>query len=141
MNSHGSAGFALIVLLAGCAQNNATGETIRTDALFGRTMYVSECAACHGNDAKGGGTASLGLGVVPPDLTLFSRRNGGIFPRDDVMSVIDGYFRREHIFDPMPIFGDEDMGPTVLVEEDGVATPVPANLLALANYLESIQQK
>ncbi len=39
----------------------------------------------------------------------------------------------------MQFFGDEDLGPIVRVEEDDVSTPVPADLLALANDLESVQ--
>lgn len=131
----------LFVVPAGCQQVVTPNETTRIDADHGAQVFSQECAVCHGEDARGGGVASLGLAVVPPDLTLFARNNGGVFPRDRVMSVIDGYYRQEHVFDPMPIFGERDMGPNVLVEEDGVATPVPANLLALANYLESVQQK
>ena len=112
---------------------------VLVDASAGRALFETQCAACHGRDAKGGGPASLGLGVAPPDLTHISKMNAGVFPKDEVMSVIDGYFRREHFNDPMPIFGEEDLGPLVQVEENGTSTPVPADLLALAAYLESIQ--
>jgi hypothetical protein len=40
----------------------------------------------------------------------------------------------------MPEFGALDLGPAVIVEDDGIGTPVPATLLALANYLETIQE-
>ena len=33
-----------------------------------------------------------------------------------------------------------DMGDTVIVEKDGIGTPVPAELLALTEYLESVQE-
>lgn len=39
----------------------------------------------------------------------------------------------------MPVFGDDRLGSVVHIEEDSVSTPVPADLLALANYLESVQ--
>jgi hypothetical protein len=57
------------------------------------------------------------------------------------MSIIDGFNRGSHISAAMPEFGATDLGPTVVVENpDGTGTPVPATLLALADYLESIQR-
>lgn len=126
---------AVLVGLAACAPTKA----MRTDATRGQALFMDQCAACHGADAKGAGTASLGLGVAPPDLTGISRTNGGVFPRDRVMSIIDGYYRREHFNDPMPVFGEQDLGPLVQVEENGISTPIPADLIALATYLESVQ--
>jgi hypothetical protein len=40
----------------------------------------------------------------------------------------------------MPEFGAGDMGDTIIVENpDGTGTPVPARLLALADFVESLQ--
>ena len=106
----------------------------------GRAAFLDNCASCHGADATGGGPAAQGLSPPPADLTRIARRNGGAFPRDRVMSVIDGYRRGSHVSAAMPVFGDGDLGPTVIVENpDGTATPVPETLLALTDYLESIQ--
>ncbi len=103
--------------------------------------FMENCAACHGAGGTGDGPAAEGLDPKPADLTTLSARNGGVFPRNYVMSTIDGYVRGVHFSDAMPVFGDGDMGPTVIVENpDGTGTPVPARLLALADYLESIQQ-
>lgn len=42
----------------------------------------------------------------------------------------------------MPQFGNIDLGPTVIAEmEDGIGTPVRADLLALSEYLRSIQRQ
>ncbi|WP_412507060.1 c-type cytochrome [Roseovarius sp. SYSU LYC5161] len=106
----------------------------------GRTAYQDNCAACHGADGRGGGTLGAQLETPPPDLTTLSARNGGTFPRDAVMSVIDGYDRSHAFSAAMPEFGALDLGPAVIVEDDGIGTPVPATLLALANYLETIQE-
>ncbi len=125
--------------MSACDHLAPAGGSQRVDAEYGKALYDTKCAACHGADAEGGGPASLGLGVVPPGLTLLSKNNDGVFPRDQVMSVIDGYFRKDHYNDPMPVFGEEDLGPIVRVEEGDFSTPVPADLLALANYLESVQ--
>lgn len=115
-------------------------EVTRTDAAQGRSLFVSQCAACHGEDGRGAGPASLGLGGPPPGLTTLSQRNDGVFPRDYVMAVIDGFNRRDHPLDAMPEFGAGDMGPLVQVETDGISTPIPADLLALANYVETLQE-
>jgi hypothetical protein len=57
------------------------------------------------------------------------------------MSVIDGFDRGAHFSPAMPEFGATDMGDTVIVERTpGIGTPVPERLLALADYLESIQE-
>ena len=57
------------------------------------------------------------------------------------MSTIDGFARGAHFSPAMPEFGETDLGQTVIVEETpGVGTPIPEKLLALADYLESIQQ-
>ena len=130
-------GTLLAGLIAACAPMD---DTPRTDPAKGAMLFAQQCAACHGDDAGGAGPAALGLGDTPPNLRILSKRNGGTFPRNEVMSVIDGYARRTHPRAAMPEFGEGDMGPIVIIEEDGRTTPVPADLLALANYLESIQE-
>lgn len=105
----------------------------------GRKAYLDNCAGCHGIDAKGEGTFGRNLFVVPPDLTNLSIDNGGVFPRNEVMSIIDGLARDPHFSRAMPEFGAGDLGDVVIVEEDGVGIPVPETLLALTDYLESIQ--
>lgn len=108
-------------------------------AVDGRKAFLDKCAGCHGVDAKGEGTFGRNLFVVPPDLTNLSIDNGGVFPRTEVMSIIDGLARDPHFSRAMPEFGAGDLGEVVIVEEDGLGTPVPETLLALTDYLESIQ--
>jgi hypothetical protein len=55
------------------------------------------------------------------------------------MAQIDGMDRHWQA-GGMPEFGAGDMGATVIVEHDGLGTPVPADLLALTEYLETIQR-
>lgn len=106
----------------------------------GRTAYLENCASCHGADGKGAGPMARDLAVKPPDLTTIAARNDGVFPTDQVMSTIDGLDRGEHFSAAMPEFGAGDMGETVIVEENGLGTPVPMQLLVLTEYLQSIQQ-
>jgi mono/diheme cytochrome c family protein len=119
----------LPLLLAACEPGP---EEIRTDAAHGMALFQQDCAACHGADATGG---------TGPDLTAISARNGGTFPVTRVLGQIDGLGRHGDPEAVMPEFGAGDLGETVVVEfEEGIGTPVPADLLALATYLETIQR-
>ena len=106
----------------------------------GRQAFMTDCAACHGTDAMGAGSFGAQLLQPPPDLTTLTQRYGGVFPRDYVLSTIDGLQRAPHFSAAMPEFGAGDMGPIVMTEQDGNPVPVPARLLALADYLESVQR-
>lgn len=102
--------------------------------------YAQYCATCHGPAGKGNGPASQGLTPRPTDLTLLARDNGGTFPRLRVMSRIDGYTMGKSE-SPMPAFGDLLEGKTVLYDAgDGIETPTPWRLVALAEYLEKMQK-
>lgn len=102
----------------------------------GAAIFATNCSACHGPRAEGGKV--LAGGVVAPDLTRISLRNGGNFPEARVLSQIDGYSRGK-AQDVMPEFGTLLEGETVPVDIDGTLTPTPRPLAALLAYLESIQ--
>ncbi|NNK77230.1 MAG: c-type cytochrome [Litoreibacter sp.] len=105
-------------------------------------LYSENCAACHGSSGTGDGPMAAALSPKPSDLTTLTMRNGGIFPRISVMSTIDGYNRATLERASMPRFGDFLEGNLVPVDlGDGVLTPTPVDLLALADYVESLQQK
>lgn len=108
----------------------------------GRALYEDFCLSCHGASGRGDGPAAAGLDHPPADLTGIAARNGGTFPTTRVMSVIDGYTRRGDRASVMPELGVVlQEGPVVLYDAgDGVATPTPANLVALANYLQTLQR-
>lgn len=120
------------VLLAACVEELEIPD--------GRAAFMQDCATCHGSDAKGTSPLLAGVGLVAPDLTQISARNGGTFPRQQVMATIDGLDRAPHFSQVMPEFGAEDLGEAVIVEgPDGLGTPTPVRLIALADYLERIQ--
>lgn len=123
--------------LGACAAHDAEPDL---SAERGQMLFAQKCAACHGTDGSGAGAESLGLGGPPPDLTTLTAQNRGVFPQDFVMSVIDGFNRRDHPSSAMPEFGNEDLGPIVQVEDGGASTPIPSDLVALAAYIESIQR-
>jgi len=128
-------GVAGVLALAGCV------EQADTSVEAGAMAFAENCASCHGVDGRGSGSFGRQLINEPPDLTILSAANGGVFPRNEVASTIDGYARGDHFSAAMPEFGAGDLGPTVIVEnDDGTGTPIPAELLALVTYLESIQR-
>jgi mono/diheme cytochrome c family protein len=57
---------------------------------FGKREFESRCASCHGVSGKGDGVMRHLLNNAPPDLTLLSRRSGGVFPYQQLWEVIDG---------------------------------------------------
>lgn len=122
--------------LAGLALAAACMPTGQVEV--GRALYDKNCAVCHGADARGDGPAAAGLPVPPPDLTQIAARRGGTFDRVEIMTIIDGYRQGDR---PMPEFPEFAGSETVLVEtEPGILTPTPDRLVALADYLESIQR-
>ena len=135
MTGAGRIGGALLALagLAGC---------MPAPVVTGRADFQAFCAGCHGSDAQGGSAAAAGPGAGAPDLTRIAARNGGVFPRIAVMSTIDGYTRRDQHGSKMPEMGPlVEEGRLVLVPDgSGAMTPTPARLVALADYLETIQR-
>lgn len=108
----------------------------------GRALYSEFCVSCHGAEGRGDGPRAAALDRAPADLTGISARNGGVFPMASVLSTIDGYTRARENNLTMPEFGVmlED-GPLVMIDTgDGILTPTPERLVALAEYLRSIQE-
>ncbi len=121
----------LILATAGCA--------VEPEMPSGARLFAENCAGCHGVDAMGtGGAPEVGSA---PDLTQIAARNGGVFPRAQVLSTIDGFHRTPALGSEMPqwglIFGDAtarvDVG-------DGIETPVSPELLAVMEHLERVQR-
>ena len=122
----------VVLAVAGC---------VREAPISGKRLYDENCAACHGPKGQGDGTFADSLIMPPSDLSALSANNGGEFPRDYVISTMDGYARGEHFSGAMPEFGVKLAGENVLLESgDGVVTPTPKPLVALADYLESLQK-
>ncbi len=72
----------------------------------GETEFLSNCAACHGVDAKGTGPLAARFKSRPPDLTLLAKKNHGMYSSDAVYQMIDGRQNaRNHRGMQMPIWG------------------------------------
>jgi mono/diheme cytochrome c family protein len=127
-------GLAAALGLAGCVETEMPGPQ------DGRALFMENCAVCHGENARGDGPMARGMAKAPKDLTLIKLRHGDRFPKAKIMSIIDGYARSDLSGPGMPEFGALLEGDLVPYDSgDGRQTPTPRKLVALAEYLESIQ--
>ena len=146
---HAAAAFASLVLISAGAHAQGR-DPMRINAPdFGQREFNANCASCHGMDARGRGPVAGFLTKNPPDLTLASRNNGGVFPMDRLYRVVDGTDLPEgagagpHGNREMPIwgrdyrtrdgeyFGDIPYNPEAMVR---------GRILALLEYLSRMQR-
>jgi mono/diheme cytochrome c family protein len=131
------------VMIAVSSLALAAGPAKKTD--FGKREYDANCAGCHGVKGKGDGQYKPYLTKTPPDLTVLTKNNKGVFPYDRVYAVIDG---RQNV----PGHGTQDMpvwGADYLAKSAGDYMDVPydpeiyvrTRILALMDYLERLQVK
>jgi mono/diheme cytochrome c family protein len=126
---------------AGPLGGEASAQTVRRGepsvalrALTGRDSFDGYCASCHGTSAKGDGPLAASLKTTPSDLTALSRRNGGAYPRAQVLAAIDGTGRAlpSHGATEMPLWG----GIFRWLDSEGRTRVRMDNLVA---YVESLQ--
>jgi hypothetical protein len=117
----------------------------------GKWEFDHKCAVCHGMSGKGDGGVTDILKKAPADLTVLSKKNGGVFPFDRVTAAIDGRTAiKAHGDRDMPIWGSVYKSETTPAAGDYYFdTPYAydmelyarARVLALVDYLNRIQQK
>ena len=126
----------LPVLLLGIAVSARAAEKPLLE--WGKELFVTYCASCHGKNATGSGPAAKGLNPRPADLTVLSRRNGGEFPRLEVIQFIEGQRPLEAHQSAMPRWGA-----ILRKRSDGsiaAGGSVP-EIYAITDYLASIQKR
>jgi hypothetical protein len=74
---------------------------------------------------------------MPPDLTQFTRRNGGMFPSERVYRIIDGRDVSSHGDREMPVWGDVFK----TVPGGSSAAAIKARIDAIVRYLAGIQER
>jgi len=108
-------------------------------AELGAPLFVRHCAACHGREGRGYGSARVALVKQPADLTAIAARRGGAFPTGEIARVIDGRFDLPaHGSREMPVWGQR-FGSDVADPEVGESIG-RGNIASLVEYLKSIQR-
>ncbi len=133
-------GAVALLLLAGLPAARADSTAVPVE--LGRGDFMNYCAACHGVGAKGDGTVAEFLTINAADLTQMASKNGGVFPRQRAIEVIDGRAQvAVHGQRDMPVWGDWFK---FEASSDGAGDKtekiVRERIDALVAYLESIQQ-
>jgi mono/diheme cytochrome c family protein len=114
---------------------SAVGEAPSYD---GVSLYMNNCANCHGVHGEGDGIVAPALPLVLKDLRYLSARNDGEFPREYVTEIIDGRaFRAAHGPEGMPVWG------SVFARAEGfdeaADARVKAKVDAVVEFLEALQ--
>jgi mono/diheme cytochrome c family protein len=120
-------------------QSSRPGEPPRLviESMTGEDSFRFYCAPCHGVSGRGDGPVGPSLKTRPPDLTLLTRRNGGAFPRDNVISFVTG------VSDKLPTHGPSDMpvwGPIFRALDPSDAR-VKIRIDNIVTFIESIQTR
>lgn len=116
------------------------------EGTIGQDEFMSNCAVCHGIDAKGNGPILDYLKNAPSDLTQISARNGGQFPFQDIYDTIaDVDSNRAHGTSEMPVWGDRFNMEVIAVEGEfgSASSNVPSartRILELVFYLATHQE-
>lgn len=134
----------LVAFSAGLTMILASGTGVfAQENVVGADAYRTSCAVCHGSDGKGYGEFADVLTVKPSDLTVLAKNNDGVFPYLYVFQTVDGRaVIPAHGSRVMPIWGSsftreigESAGPF------GAELLIRAKIVALADYVESLQQE
>jgi mono/diheme cytochrome c family protein len=104
--------------------------------MYGPDLFRMYCATCHGRDGRGNGPVTPALKVPPPDLTLLSRRQTGVFPEQEVEIIITGPgAMAAHGSDEMPVWG------LIFQALDASDARAKARIRNLVAHIRSIQQR
>ena len=103
----------------------------------GATLFRTYCASCHGADARGAGPMADHLRRLPPNLTSFALRNGGVFPSERLRRIIDGRDIPAHGSFEMPVWGDAFRRTREGLSEEAAA----ARIDAIVRHLAAIQER
>ena len=115
---------------------------------FSKQEFTKSCAPCHGVTGKGDGPIAKSLTKAPKDLTILSKKNGGVFPLANVYDVIDGRIQvMVHGPREMPVWGErykrelKSRAAREMLSDDLAELMVRARILMLTEYLYSLQEK
>ncbi len=119
----------------------ATTAVAEPNIETGKAVFQSFCAGCHGVDANGNGPMSEVLTVSPPDLTMLSATNNGVFPTFRVVRQIDGRDPLLAHGGDMPLFGRLFEFPDGAIATESGQPIIAAQPIAdVAAWLRSVQK-
>jgi mono/diheme cytochrome c family protein len=132
------AGLLCAALTATAVSGQRAGQTKPADSReAGAQAFRTYCAPCHGTAARGDGPMAQQLRTPPPDLTKYTARNRGVFPREQLRRIIDGSDVAAHGTREMPVWGD-----AFRAAREGLSPKAAqARIEAVITYLESIQEQ
>ena len=116
----------------------ATAHAEELSTSTGAQLFQRYCASCHGKGGEGDGPVAPFFKLLPPDLTLMSRRSGGKFPAERARSIIDGRERvLPHGAREMAVWGLEFM---LATDKPAAARSAAETIAKLVEHLRSIQK-
>ena len=124
-------------LVATLSGQTGTPPASAAATVDGHQLFKTFCASCHGENGHGNGPVAESLRHVPPDLSRYTAKNGGVFPAERLERIIDGRDVPSHGNREMPVWGDAFR---VLPEGASVDT-VKARIAAVIKFLETIQAR
>ena len=123
------------VLIAACA---APGAIQHQESAA--ILYAENCAACHGDNARGDGIMNPYLKIPAPDLTLIAARRDGHFPEAEIYRIVDGQSSENWTTNRhMPIWGYEFFGNDS--DDERAHGRGSARVDSLVAFLKSRQQR
>jgi mono/diheme cytochrome c family protein len=124
-----------MLVLIGVALIATGGTAVADEVARGRTLYLQNCAPCHGLNADGDGPVARALTAPPANLRRLSERFGNPLPEYQVARYIDGRADiKAHGPRDMPVWGNR------FYEESGGSEPqANKQIPELVAYLQSIQ--
>jgi len=133
----------IAIAALGLAAGAAAAADSKAQLEIGRQEFKAKCAACHGDDGKGGGEQAATLKQKVPDLTTYAKRNGGRLPVKQAWALIDGrqLDDRAQQNRTMPVWGHTLQAQARAAEETSVEPYVRKRIEAILAYLRSIQAK
>ena len=138
----GAMALCLVTLLvkveAQAGQLQASPDAPASEVTFtGTDVFKDYCAVCHGTSARGDGPLADKMKRRPPDLTVLTRQNRGVFPAEQVRKIIDG---REpvpgHGGPDMPVWGSAFRSSRLGSSDESLKSVIDA----LVKHIESMQQ-
>ena len=132
-------GAVLLLSRAAAAQTQPSRPPLVIESMAGMDLFHFYCSPCHGVDGKGHGPTAAALKTPPADLTRIAVRNGGRFPRQQIIAFVSygnpTIAIAAHGSRDMPVWGPIFIG----LDPSAVRTQVRIENLVM--YLESIQAK